>query len=682
MACSLWFFAFEAKGSHIAAMDISYKGIDTFQYVVSVKIYRDCRAPASLFPEITVSLSSSNCAGNTFNSILPLITGDGSGDTATGNFIPLPCLDIDACHISNNKYSVEEFVYMDTITLPLVCSDWIISYETLGLRNTNDVLQNSSTHTIYVSAMLNNLDAPGNNSPEFQKPPVAIFCQDRDFYFNQGATEIDGDSLVYSLAQAQGSSGLVLNYNLGYDYLTPFPVLTPPLTIDSETGLLSFTPIAPAITSVLCVQVEEYNVMGNLIASIKNDMQVEIRNDCESDTLNFIGDTTVSTGFHPAISAQCLDNVIVLHFDNLLQCETIDLDASDFVIVAPDGSVVQIDSIASPQCLGGLIDSLVLYLSDSLRYNGSYMIYDTIGTDLIPVLSECGLKLNDTLELRLRSCVKASVDLINVTVQNNDRVLVYWNTETDNFKEEYFLKYVVSRSLFPNTGYSVIDSMLALDDSVYLDQNASVLDNPYNYMVEMNLLPSLSLVPISDSIQSVLLTYSQTSPDTNIIDLFWTPYWGWDSPSYELVQSINNGPWEVFYATVGTNLSHTYTKSLLASNYRVMVRIINPDNEILSYSNWVDLDVVHKQVPNIITPNNDGINDRFFINERLIYGGVHLIVYSRWGAKVYEDENYENDWNGDNFFGKPLSEGTYYYVLKFGDGKEMSGHLSILREGK
>jgi gliding motility-associated-like protein len=278
--------------------------------------------------------------------------------------------------------------------------------------------------------------------------------------------------------------------------------------------------------------------------------------------------------------------------------------------------------------------------------------------------------------------VKASVDLVNVSVESNNQIVVTWNTFTDNFKEEYFLKYEISRSLFPTTNYSVLDSVFTISDTIYIDQSVNVLDNVYNYMVEVKLVPFLLLSPVSDSIQSVLLSYSQNSPDTNIVDLFWTPYWGWQSPIYELLQSVNNGPWEEIYSTTSLGSGYTYNKSLLASNYRLMVRVKDGASNLLAYSNWVDLDVVHKQIPNIITPNGDGINDFFFVNQRLVYQGVHLIVYSRWGARVYEDENYENDWNGDNYFGKPLSEGTYFYVIMFGNGNQVTGHLSILREGK
>ena len=671
----------KANANHIAAVDISYQGVDTFRYVVTIKIYRDCRDGNPINPPfVTVLYNSVNCSlsGNTN---LPVISGDSSGTVGSGNFIQLPCLGIDTCDINLPGYAVEEFVFRDTITLPAICDDWVISYQTLGNRNNNDVITGATTKKIYVSALLNNQEAPGNNSPVFEKYPVAIFCEDRDFYFDQGANEIDGDSLVYSLGPAQGDLGTLLAYEPGYNYQTPFNVASPPLSIDYINGVLSFTPVAPVVTSVLCVQIEEYNVGGILIGSIKNDMQVYVDSNCKSDTLNFMGDTTTPSGIHPAITVNCLDQIIVLHFDNDVQCGTIAPDGSDFIITMPIGGTLQIDSISTPACMGGLIDSIVLYLSDSMRFNGSYYIYDTIGSDGIPILSECGLKLNDTLEVVLNNCVKAEVDLKNVTVENNNQIRVTWSKHTENFDDQFFNKYYIKRSLNPGGPYAIIDSLTSMYDTIYLDQNVAVSSQAYNYQIDMDLAPVLLLSPQSDSIQSIFLQYNQApTADTNDIDIAWTPYWAWDNPNYQIMESVGSTPWIKIHQTVNT--SYRYKKSLLAQNYRLKVLTIDDNNGFLSESNWINLDVPVKLIPNIITPNGDGLNDKFFINEQLLYEPVHMIIYNRWGEMVFQDEDYRNDWNGDNFFGKPLSEGTYYYVLLFTNGENRAGFLTIIREGK
>jgi hypothetical protein len=52
---------------------------------------------------------------------------------------------------------------------------------------------------------------------------------------------------------------------------------------------------------------------------------------------------------------------------------------------------------------------------------------------------------------------------------------------------------------------------------------------------------------------------------------------------------------------------------------------------------------------------------------------------NRWGVIVYESVSYQNDWNGINLKGNPLSEGTYYFFLSFDQGNEKNqGSLQII----
>jgi gliding motility-associated-like protein len=62
-------------------------------------------------------------------------------------------------------------------------------------------------------------------------------------------------------------------------------------------------------------------------------------------------------------------------------------------------------------------------------------------------------------------------------------------------------------------------------------------------------------------------------------------------------------------------------------------------------------------IPNIITPNGDNINDYFKI-KGIDEESWILEIYNRWGTLIFESNNYQNDWNGENH-----SDGVYYYIL-------------------
>ena len=86
---------------------------------------------------------------------------------------------------------------------------------------------------------------------------------------------------------------------------------------------------------------------------------------------------------------------------------------------------------------------------------------------------------------------------------------------------------------------------------------------------------------------------------------------------------------------------------------------------------------------NAFTPNGDGINDQWLItNGNTCLSKATVQVFNRYGAKVFESQDYKNTWDG-NYSGKPLPDGTYYYVVSYKliNGKTVAqkGNVTILR---
>ena len=70
------------------------------------------------------------------------------------------------------------------------------------------------------------------------------------------------------------------------------------------------------------------------------------------------------------------------------------------------------------------------------------------------------------------------------------------------------------------------------------------------------------------------------------------------------------------------------------------------------------------------SPNGDGHNDTFVIENIEEYPINKLFVFNRWGEIVYTSEPYHNDWNGRmninaDIFGDELPEGMYFYRFEY-----------------
>jgi gliding motility-associated-like protein len=87
-------------------------------------------------------------------------------------------------------------------------------------------------------------------------------------------------------------------------------------------------------------------------------------------------------------------------------------------------------------------------------------------------------------------------------------------------------------------------------------------------------------------------------------------------------------------------------------------------------------------IPQGFSPNNDGIND-FFVLENTQGKVISLEVYNRWGNLIHRTKNYENNWAGKTtqgiHIGDDVPTGTYYYIIQI-DGKDKRvGYITINR---
>lgn len=84
-------------------------------------------------------------------------------------------------------------------------------------------------------------------------------------------------------------------------------------------------------------------------------------------------------------------------------------------------------------------------------------------------------------------------------------------------------------------------------------------------------------------------------------------------------------------------------------------------------------------IANIMTPNADGDNDEFYIDRIWDFPENDLVIYNRYGQRVFTTSAYNNEWRGV-YKNEQLPVGTYYYLLRLNDDErsEFKGSVSIV----
>jgi gliding motility-associated-like protein len=88
-------------------------------------------------------------------------------------------------------------------------------------------------------------------------------------------------------------------------------------------------------------------------------------------------------------------------------------------------------------------------------------------------------------------------------------------------------------------------------------------------------------------------------------------------------------------------------------------------------------------MPNAFTPNGDGRNDMYPMNQYMVKGSLYNVkLFNRWGEKIAEFTNPDMNWDG-NINGKPASEGVYIFIAYWigcdNEKRSLQGNFTLLR---
>lgn len=260
--------------------DITYNCIAPNTFVFTAQFYRDCNG-ITLPPSVNLTIYSPSGCGPSQTITLELIPSGAQIVT------PLCPGEPDACNSGAGTYGIQQYTYTHvpasqgngTSSPPVVlnssCTDWTIWWSSC-CRN-GAITTGPANDGFYLETVLNNSDAPCNNSPSFLNTPTPYACIGETVNYSHGVSEWDGDSLVFSLIpclEGNAPSPTSVTYtNPPYSGTTPLSSSSG-FTINSQTGAITFTPNIQQV-GVICVLVEEYR-NGTKVGHVMRDIQFTV----------------------------------------------------------------------------------------------------------------------------------------------------------------------------------------------------------------------------------------------------------------------------------------------------------------------------------------------------------------------------------------------------------------------
>lgn len=166
-------------------------------------------------------------------------------------------------------------------------------------------------------------------------------------------------------------------------------------------------------------------------------------------------------------------------------------------------------------------------------------------------------------------------------------------------------------------------------------------------------------------------TYTDTSTPGSYAFEFVAPPKSFDSLCYN------------YHWSFGDNHQYTDTLPVARHKYKSQgeytVMLIIKDTLGCRDTSTTKINVVDKLVvPNVFSPNNDGINDVFIVESNGV-SSISMRIFSKWGQLIWEKTAPIIIWDGRTMNGQEIQAGIYYYVLEESEGVKKSGFIHLYK---
>jgi len=646
----------------------------------------------------------------------------------------------DPCVIPPNNVAAEKGEYHFSLTLTILANEsYQVAYQRCCRNNTiNNIIRPDLTGAAYFVEISPESMISANSSPIFNDFPPLVICSGIEFDFDHSATDLEGDSLVYSYYNPLHAGGLrgsapeypgspfacdgimpsVWNCQPPYalvQFATPYSYDVPlggaPIVgINRKTGLIKGTPNILG-QFVVGVKVEEYR-NGKLIGAIYRDFQFNV------------------TPCDPKIYAE-------IDYDELLGqkkyvINSCGIETIDFINVSQDVNYI-FNNIWTFD-LNGTIDTIETWNAQvdfpgPGNYQGKLILNPgTQCIDSADIFVNVFPDLIGEFKFEYDTCVAGAVQFTDQTYTASGVIDKWiWDLEPDyrtfnQHPNHYYdtpgnkmVQLIVEDKnecidtvqkevpYFPAPAIIVVEptQFKGCVPAILGFQNLSIpIDSSYTTIW------SFGDGGISDELHPVH-TYDQdgifdieievTSPigckikrifpgwitilEGLLADFYYQP----DDPSilnneidfYDLSQKAISWQWRFGDGVVDFEQSptHTYQDTGL---YRVELLVTHENHCVDTLVQYIDIKpVVTYFMPNAFTPNGDGDNE-IFIGSGSFTDGMKdfkLRIWSRWGNLIFESDDPEHGWNGrKNNVGEVLPQGVYIYQLDYVDARGREIH--------
>lgn len=674
---------FLSKATHIVGGEMTYTCLSNGLYQINLTIFRDCFNGQPWFDD-PASIGIFRNSNNTlFNEVLvdlnPFLNDTLNPDLGSECFVAPP------------NVCVHTTTYTTLISLPFDPAGYHIVYQRCCRNNTiSNLIAPEDVGATYSIIIGPQALQECNNSPVFNNWPPLYLCVNKPFSIDQSAVDPDGDSLVYRLCDP--FTGATPTFPIPQPpnappyspvpWLPPYDVNnqiggTPAMAIDPQTGLLTGNPnIIGQFVIGICV--DEYR-NGVLIGSKRRDYQVNI-GECSAPTAAFFTPTMQckSKTVHLTNMSSNADEFLWLFNDPNNPGASSILPSPDYtfsdtglyniILIAEPGTPCA-DSFAVPvhilenslfanfnvvnaDCADSLTIDVLDSSVDTLSSVASWMWTLTQGANTWTtseqnpsfVLNQPGnaqLSLIVTAENGCMDTISQDFpvffiedplaeDSLDICFGNGNVELnpgggfpgaIYHWSPPDDLDDPNSPNPIANPT--ETTTYSV-----EIDDAngfCHVEKTVTVIVSPF-----VTVTPVLDTILLGESVP-ILASYDPTYTYT------WTPANWLDNPN------INNP-----IATPEEDITYilTVTDSAGCTVERTVVIVV-----------LTLCEEPYVFIPTGFTPNGDGKNDEFKVIANNL-AEVHLVVYDRWGEKVFETNDPTQGWDG-TFKGKRLPPDAY-----------------------